>query len=431
MNGATHDVIVIGGGLMGSSAAWHLSNQGKTVLLLEKQDINYDSGSSKGKTRIVRSSNIEDDELWSYLHDCAVKETELLINFLNSQGVVLTMEDIYTTSPVSYLAKLEELDRLLANLQKQNVNFEIATTPDQGKSKFGVNLQTGTLLQKEFKKYSGTLHPKRLIALLHKAVEEKGNEIRYNTKVERIEKNENLYSVSTIHAHGQTKILQASQLVCAVGPYTGPLLKRIASYFQELINPKRVFLTFLKINNYTSLSKEQKQQLKNGYPVIDRAINYESEEFYAMIENYDPDGTPIIKIGGHFQRSDIKNLEQIWKVELSPKEISWAIRKTSNYLNLLDIPINTNQINVVDTYSCVYSLTKSEVPFVTPIIDLNGTKDKNLVVMAGMSGVGAKGAMTYGLIAANLLTDETQSDSFYNRAVERLGYERLVKEVRG
>jgi len=56
-----HDTIIIGGGLMGSSTAWHLSDQGNSVLLLEKQDSVYTQGSSFGEARIARSSNRGND----------------------------------------------------------------------------------------------------------------------------------------------------------------------------------------------------------------------------------------------------------------------------------------------------------------------------------------------------------------------------------
>lgn len=70
-----YETIIIGGGLMGSSTAWHLSDQGNSILLLEKQDSIYNQGSSYGEARIARSSNRGND-IWSYLHNSSVAETQ-------------------------------------------------------------------------------------------------------------------------------------------------------------------------------------------------------------------------------------------------------------------------------------------------------------------------------------------------------------------
>jgi len=96
------EIVIIGGGLMGSATAWHLSNAGKKVLLLEKQDTIYNSGSSNGEARIARSSNRGDD-IWSYLHNLSVREVKVLIDFLNNSTATerYSMSDIYTTTPVS------------------------------------------------------------------------------------------------------------------------------------------------------------------------------------------------------------------------------------------------------------------------------------------------------------------------------------------
>ncbi len=423
-----HEVIVIGGGLMGSAAAWHLSNFGKKVLLLEKQGSSYTSGSSKGEARIVRSSNIENDALWSYLHNCSVKEVEKLLGFLKLQGTDVKMKNVYTSSPVSYIGRLEALDQLLANLKKQDVNFEIASTLAQAKSKFGVNLKRNTFLQREFNAHSGTFNPKVLLQYLHKAVTQKGNQIWYNVKAERIELKDGLYSISVIDANSKPKVLYAKQLVSAAGPYTGKLLSAIAPYFDKLIQPKRVFLVFMKIKNelFQSLTVVQKQQLKNGFPIIDRSWPKKTDEFFAMIEKYDPEGNPIIKAGGHFQRSDIPNLDEVWQQKLSSDEIDWAKDKLRDYLAFLNLPVALDQLKTVEEYSCVYSLSETEVPYVTPIVKHDQSKDENAVVIAGMSGVGAKGALCYGRIAANLLSGKQQEDRFYKTVVAKLGYDRLA-----
>ncbi|MGB7506714.1 MAG: N-methyl-L-tryptophan oxidase [Mycobacterium sp.] len=55
-----YDVIVIGLGGMGSSAAYHLASRGQRVLGLEKYTPAHDRGSSHGGSRIIRQSYFED-----------------------------------------------------------------------------------------------------------------------------------------------------------------------------------------------------------------------------------------------------------------------------------------------------------------------------------------------------------------------------------
>ena len=48
------DVIIIGGGGMGSATAWQLARRGQRVLVLERFDIPHAHGSSHGISRIIR-----------------------------------------------------------------------------------------------------------------------------------------------------------------------------------------------------------------------------------------------------------------------------------------------------------------------------------------------------------------------------------------
>lgn len=54
MSDTSADVIVIGGGVMGAAAAYHLAKSGQRVLLLEQFTVGHTQGSSHGPSRIIR-----------------------------------------------------------------------------------------------------------------------------------------------------------------------------------------------------------------------------------------------------------------------------------------------------------------------------------------------------------------------------------------
>ncbi len=53
---AIHDCIVVGAGIIGCSATYYLTKQGKDVLLLEQFPLPHNRGSSHGQTRAIRKS---------------------------------------------------------------------------------------------------------------------------------------------------------------------------------------------------------------------------------------------------------------------------------------------------------------------------------------------------------------------------------------
>ena len=427
------EVIIIGGGLAGSATAWQLAKAGKKVVLIEKQDSIYTSGSSKGKARIARSSNRGDD-IWSYLHNRSVKEVEALIQYLNSADEETTykMSDIYTTSPVTYVGRTKIYDKLYASLIRQKVDYKMATTPMKGKELFGVSLPDSVLIQREYNLHSGTINPERLIQYLHKAIQLKGGTIGYNWEVQDISKQEDRYLLNIADTkNNKTFNLVSPKIVSAAGPFTGQLLHKIAPVFKKLIQPQRVFLAFYKVKKeiFEQLSSAERQQLFDAFPVINSSKGTRNGSFFAMIEELDNQGQPIFKIGGHFQRSTIKNLDQIWQQKLDEKEKKWSLDNMSRYFQLLNLPIAEEAIELVEEYSCVYSLTTTEVPYVTNIPLENQQPNPNFIVLGGMSGVGAKGAMSYGLIGSNLLLQKTDDSPMYQQVCERLGFQRLQEDI--
>ena len=48
-----------------------------------------------------------------------------------------------------------------------------------------------------------------------------------------------------------------------------------------------------------------------------------------------------------------------------------------------------------------------------------------------MSGIGAKGALAYGLIGANLLLGVDDPSFMYEKTKQALGYERMLDDIEG
>jgi len=427
-----HDFVVVGGGLMGSSTAWQLSKEGQQVLLLEKQDKVYTSGSSFGEARIARSNNRNND-IWSYLHNRSVKEAKELVSFLNTTNQEnFSIEEIYTTSPVTYVGSIGIYAKLMASIQRQKVNCKVAATIKEGKELFDVTLPDSLLLQKEYQEHSGTINPKKLINYLHQAVIAKGNEVSYNSRVDKIKLSNGNYILTVVDTKtGTEKKITAKKIVSAAGPYSGKLLKDVAPYFDDLINPQRVYLAFYKIKKekYDSFSAKEKQTISDAYPVINSSRGGRMGSFFSMIEKTNSDGTPLIKIGGHFQRSAIEDLDKVWEKPITEAEKEWSKDNTLNYFKLFNLPLTSDELEFVEGYSCVYSITKTEVPYVCPIIGESNQPNKNFMVLGGFSGGGAKGSMAYGAIAANIMLEKVESDSMYQVTKQALGFERLLENV--
>ena len=422
------NIIVIGGGLIGSSTAWELSKYGEEVLLIEQQDSVYTFGSSLGEARISRSLGPKND-MFSYLQQTSVRETQGLVDYLNKDTKFQThqMEDIYTTSPVTYIyekAQLKEVNKLL---DSQTDKYEYAPNSSKAFEIFGMRIPDSAMVIREYKKHSGTLNPRVLISKLHEGIRKKGNRIRYNEKVTVLKKVNGIYEIEITNSKtGETEKLFSKKVVAAAGPFNGSLVKDIAPYFEALITPKRLFLAFFKINRHTyeSLTEEQLNRLREFYPVA----YMDSEIFYSMIEKYDDQGMPIIKVGGHFLRTDINDLNSVWQKELSTQEIKWSKENTTNYLGSLNLPITAKDLEFYSGYSCVYSMTKTEIPYVTNVLH-DSAIDPNFVLAGGMSGIGAKGSLSYGLIAANLLLNKKDTSAIYNKTIKALGSDRLLKDL--
>jgi len=416
------EIIVIGGGLMGSSVAWKLAEQGEKVLLLEQQTKKYNNGSSYGAARISRSLGPKKD-VFSFVHNRTVKEVKSLIQFLNKDKSAgkHKMEDIYNTSPVSYIYTKDQyaaIDKL--QYKKQRKDYRRASG-NSAFRKFGVTLEDNQVLVREKKKYSGTINPAALIKKLRIGIECKGGRIGFNRKVVSLIKKEEGFELKILNTKThKTKTIQAKKVVVAAGPYTVSVLKDFAPYFDRVITPKRVFVAYFKIKDerYQAFSTIEKKNILDAQPVFSQI----DKEYFSLVEEIDRDGAPIFKAGGHKIRRNIIDIDAVWSMKIRKKEVKWVRKQFRKYFEMLEIFLKKKEIELVKGYNCIYSVTRSEVPLVTNIHNRYGSLDKNIVVIGGMSGIGAKGCLAYGEIGANLIRGKSGEDSkIYRKAVKAFG----------
>jgi glycine/D-amino acid oxidase-like deaminating enzyme len=424
------DVVVIGGGLMGSSTAWQLAREGQQVLLLEMQDSVYTQGSSFGDARISRSLGPPGD-IWGYMHNRTVAEMKELIAVLREHGDSASMDDVYVTSPVNYVRHISRLESQ-SWLPDQPDRYEMAATPGEARERFGLDLPEDAYIVREYKDYSGTINPGQVIRFLHRGTSHLGGKVAYGKRVTRLARADHGFELEVTDVDsGSSQTLAVPKVVSAAGPYTGILLRDVAPEFERLITPRRVFLAFFEVapDFWNDLTSRQQQSVKDLFPGINGTLQTLASGSFSMVERYTGRGTPVIKIGGHYQRTEIDDLDAVWQASLSDEEIEWSYDALLHHLALLDIGIEREHLLLDDGYSCVYSLTESEVPYVTHAPGVDGRPDPNLVVVGGMSGVGAKGSLGYGVIATDLLLDRTETDPVYLAAREAFGFERMRKDT--
>ncbi|GAB1819564.1 N-methyl-L-tryptophan oxidase [Herbidospora sp. RD11066] len=202
----TVDVVVVGGGGMGSAAAWRLAGRGAEVALLERFEPGHVRGASHGASRIFRVSY--GDPVYIRL---AQEAHDLWRDLESESGTRL----LTITGSVNH-GRTPDLD-ILADAVEAAGAPGTWLSPEEATDRWPGLRYDGKVF---FHPQSGRLHADHAVAALQRSAAALGAVVRHHTPATSITvKDDNAVEVTT-----EDDVYQAKRVVVAAGAWAGKLL---------------------------------------------------------------------------------------------------------------------------------------------------------------------------------------------------------------
>jgi sarcosine oxidase len=356
---ARYDVIVIGLGGMGSAAAYQLARRGRRVLGLERFGPAHASGSSTGRSRIIRQAYMEDPayvplllrayELWEQIE----RETgETLLSLTG--GLMLGAPESQAVAGATRSAREHGLD------------FELLDSAEIRRRFPPIHAEEGTVAL--YERRAGFVRPEASVAAHLGRAAQLGAELRFEEPALSWEETAGGVRVTT--ARGS---YEAGRLVIAPGAWAPELLRldvplRVLRQVQLWIEPKGGAEPFLPDRFPIFIWDAGPEQTFYGFP-------------------HQP-GTPGVKVALH-GGGEPCTPETIDRT-LRPTDVAAVREAVAERLPALRGP-------VLDAVTCMYTMAPDE----HFIIGMH-PRHRQVVVASPCSGHGFKFASVVGEILANL-----------------------------
>lgn len=214
-----YDFIVVGGGAMGSAAAWQLARRGRSVLLLERFQAGHAYGASHGGVRIFR---------YGYSDPTYVRMVQAALPLWRELEAEAGEPLLELTGAVDH-GPVGEIEELAAAYRECGVLHE-SLTPGAATERWpGLRFDAAVLAQPN----AGRTRADATVAALHRAAAAAGAEIRCETQVITIEATPTGVAIRTEDAE-----LGAAVAVVAVGAWAQPLLTPLGIPLPPLRSPR-------------------------------------------------------------------------------------------------------------------------------------------------------------------------------------------------
>jgi sarcosine oxidase len=359
-----YDVIVLGLGVMGSAAAYHLAKDGKRVLVIEQFDLDHRMGSSYGESRIIR---------YSYDYPIYVDMARKVFPMWRELEKESGRQLMFSTGGLDFgPSEYPTLLETAKSLKTSNIPYEWLSAKEVSARfpQFKLTDNMSAVYQAD----AGYLSASQCVITMAQLAKKHGASFLLNTKVEAVEVQPYLVSARTADAE-----YVAGSIVIAAGPWASKILSSLDVNLP--LQPTREQVMFFNPANGDQFKPE-------NFPVF----IYHDDEFFYGLPNVDGNGLKAAIHMSH-ENTDPDTTKR------TPDESTIAqVRKwVQTYIPEGDGPLSEARI-------CLYTMT----PDHHFIIDRH-PQYPHIVFGAGFSGHGFKFGTLIGRILADLAQKQEPS----------------------
>ncbi|XP_072983330.1 probable sarcosine oxidase [Typha latifolia] len=360
------DVIIIGGGIMGSCTAYEAAKRGRRALLLEQFDFLHHRGSSHGESRTIRATYPK-----SYYPPLVLESYSLWSKAESEAGYrVLTKTRHLVVGPAADCS----LQAVIANSTARVIDRTEVDDLFSG----SFRLPDGWIGISET---GGVIKPTKAVAMFQTLALKRGAVLKDHTEVKEIKKDEaGGVLITTANGH----IFRGAKCVVTVGSWTRKLVNTVTGLVLP-IQPLHTCVCYWKIKD----GYEKDLTLEKGFPTFS---SYSEPHIYGTPSAEFPGLIKIAMDSGYPCDPDLRDWTSSSGVLVDAVH-SWI----KEFL-----PGRVEAERPVMTQACMYSMT----PDGDFVIDfLGGEFGTDVVVGAGFSGHGFKMGPAVGRILADLAID--------------------------
>jgi sarcosine oxidase len=374
----TADVIVVGLGAHGSSAACHLARRGLKVIAFDTHRPPHTFGSSHGGTRIIRQFYGEG----AFYVPLIKRAYELWEDLERRSG-----EDIMRITGGISIADTRgrTLSAILTNAKPHNIPLELLS-PDEIRRRFPV-LRPHEHMQGAFDPRAGGLFPEKAVAAHLSEAQKAGADLHFNERITKWRPDRAGHSVQVETASGS---YSAAQLVFAAGAWLPELVSKLSLPMRI---ERQVLYWFAPRANAAAFKPE-----KMGNH------SWEFEPFHYLYAQ--PDYGEGVKVAIHHDGADA-NPDTIDR-KVKPKEEQAIRAQLERYVPDLNGRLLKSAV-------CMYT----DTPDYHFLIDFH-PGHKNILLISPCSGHGFKFSSVTGEIVADMVTKGRSNFDLSNFNVQRL-----------